>query len=65
MVSMNLLVFKLLSEQGLYAQSYCDLDFWPTNFKIKWEYLWVMAIRDTKKDKPGWNKFKVNELTDR
>jgi len=48
-VSPSLIGLKLLRGHGFYAPGHCDLDLWPQNQK---EYLWVMAIHDTKKGLP-------------
>jgi len=48
----------------LCLKGHCDLDLWPTDPKIIRVHLWVMAIHDTKKDLPMWNKFEVNEQRD-
>jgi len=55
--------FKLLSGEEFYALGHCDLDLWPTDPKINRDHLPVMAIPDTKKGLPRWNKFEVNERT--
>jgi len=52
MVSLSIIGFKLLSRQGFYALGHGDLDLLPTDPKINSDYLWVMAIHDTKKGLP-------------
>jgi len=60
MMSPSLIGFNLLSRQGFYVQDNCDLDFRPTDPKIK---SGIMAIHVTKDGLPRLNKFEVNERT--
>jgi len=58
MVPLSLIGYKLLSGQVF------KLSFIVTLIpKINRDHLRVMAIYDTKKDLPSWNKFEVNERT--